>query len=139
MNVQTQLKEHGLSITPVRLAVLEALNAQPHTEAQKIFTAVQTKISTTSIQAIYNNLNALVACGMVREIKPQGLPSLFETRVNDNHHHLVCRHCGAVEDTNCLGAAPCLTPTKLQGFKIDEAEIIFWGLCRTCQNSQKHT
>lgn len=138
MYFQQQLKSIGLSITPVRLAVLDVVTSNPHAEASTIFEKVQKILQTTSIQAVYNNLNALVGHGLVREIKPKGLPALYETRVGDNHHHLVCRDCGRVEDTGCLhDSAPCLVPTDAKGFIIDEAEIIFWGICPDCQTESK--
>ena len=136
MDFQKQLKSLGLSVTPVRLAVLESIVQNPHAEASQLFDGVQKKIQTTSIQAVYKNLNTLVDYGLVREIKPKGMSALYEIRVGDNHHHLVCRNCGLIEDTDCLDAAPCVTATDTKNFTIDEAEIIFWGLCPTCQ---KHT
>jgi Fur family ferric uptake transcriptional regulator len=131
------LKKHGLSLTSVRLAVLEALDMHPHADANLIFDTVQTRIETASKQAIYNNLNTLVEHGIVREIKPKGHAALYETRTDDNHHHLVCRKCNLVMDADCLGAAPpCLKPVDTFGFKIDEAEVIFWGTCPSCQRSR---
>jgi len=127
------LKAHDLSLTAVRLAVLEALQAQPHSEAGHIFDLVKEKITTTSKQAIYNNLNTLVEHEIVREIKPKGRPSLYETRTGDNHHHIVCRHCNLIMDTDCFGVAPCLEPMDNHGFIIDEAEVVFWGFCPSCQ------
>ncbi len=127
------LKNHSLSLTSVRLAVLEALQAHPHSEAASIFNHVSNKIATTSKQAIYNNLAALVERGIVREIKPKGKPSLYETRTGDNHHHLVCRHCELLVDVDCLNSAPCSTPKDNHGFIIDEAEVILWGICPSCQ------
>ncbi len=137
MDTQSKLKSLGLSVTSVRMAVLEALAQHPHSEASTIFDVVQGDIKTTSIQAVYNNLHTLVEHGLVREIKPKGMPSLYETRIGDNHHHLVCRSCGKVEDTHCLDSAPCLTSINPKNFKIDEAEIVFWGICPDCQNNTK--
>jgi Fe2+ or Zn2+ uptake regulation protein len=113
------------------------LDKHPHSDAAKIFNLVHSKISTTSIQAVYNNLNTLVQHGIVREIKPMGQHSLYETRIGDNHHHLVCRQCNCISDTDCRGHAPCLRPTNSFGFMIDEAEVIFWGLCPSCQKKLK--
>jgi len=127
------LKSHNLSLTSVRLAVLEALNNYPHSEAGHIYEVVKIKIATTSKQAIYNNLNTLVAHGIVREIRPKGRASLYETRTGDNHHHIVCRQCQVILDTDCLDVAPCLEPTNYHGFVIEEAEITLWGLCPSCQ------
>jgi Fur family ferric uptake transcriptional regulator len=92
-----------------------------------------------SPQAVYGVLKALVATGLARRFEPAGAPALFELRVGDNHHHLVCRSCGAVADVDCaVGAAPCLSPSDAAGFVIDEAEVVFWGLCANCQNRQQH-
>lgn len=133
---ESLLKSCELSLTSVRLAVLEALNDHPHVDAAFLYEKVQEKISTASKQAIYNNLNTLVEHGIVREIKPKGHASLYETRAGDNHHHIVCRKCNLVRDTDCKGEAPCLTPTDDHGFVLDEAEVIFWGLCPSCQTSK---
>ncbi|MCL4677469.1 MAG: transcriptional repressor [Alphaproteobacteria bacterium] len=129
------LRQHNLSLTAVRLALLEALHANPHSDAARIFDVVHNKIAAASKQAIYNNLNTLVECGIVREIKPKGQASLYETRTGDNHHHIVCRSCAGVFDTDCHDCAPCLTPKDSHGFVIDEAEVIFWGVCPSCQNN----
>lgn len=133
MNYQDQLKASNLSVTSVRLVLLECLDEAPHSDANQIFDLVKAQIKTTSIQAIYKNLNTLVEHNLIREIKPKGLSAIYETRVGDNHHHLVCRLCDKVCDTECLGSAPCVTSVNPQGFKIDEAEIIFWGVCPDCQ------
>jgi Fur family transcriptional regulator, stress-responsive regulator len=127
------LKNHKLSLTAVRLAILDALETKPHSDAEQLFKLVKHKISTTSKQAIYNNLNTLVEHGIIRKIKPTGHSSLYENRVRDNHHHLICRHCDLIMDTNCLDSAPCLETSENHGFAIDEAEIIFWGTCPACQ------
>lgn len=131
------LKERNLSLTAVRLAVLEALHNYPHSDASFIFEIVQQRIPAASLQAVYNNLNALVAHGIIREIKPKGLASLYETRTGDNHHHIVCRQCNGVMDTDCAGCPPCLAPINDHGFILDEAEIIFWGVCPKCQQPKK--
>ncbi|BBM87183.1 Fur family transcriptional regulator [Candidatus Uabimicrobium amorphum] len=132
---RTLLKHHKLSLTAVRLGVLEALDAQPHSSVEEIFAVVKDKIVTTSKQAIYNNLNTLVKHGIIREIKPKGEPSRYETRVGDNHHHLICRECHMIVDTDCFSGAPCLEPMDDHGFNVDEAEILFWGICPSCQNN----
>ncbi len=131
------LKDRGLSLTSVRFAVLQALEDHPHSDAASIFGFVQNKITTASKQAIYNNLNALVEHGIVREIKPKGQSSLYEMQIDDNHHHLVCRECEQIVDVNCHGHAPCLTPINDHGFALDEAEVIFWGICPSCQKNKK--
>ncbi len=137
-NFVQQLKSKNLSLTAVRMAVLQSLAYKPHSNASSIFEMVKKQIPTATLQAIYNNLNTLVASGIIREIKPKGCVSLYETRVGDNHHHIVCRSCGNIADTECnLNSAPCLSSHHDHDYIIDEAEIIFWGTCPSCQTSQK--
>jgi Fur family ferric uptake transcriptional regulator len=129
-----QLRAVGLRVTRPRLAVLDVLADQPHTDADSIVTAARTEHPSLSPQAVYGVLRALVGAGLARRIEPAGAPALFELRVGDNHHHLVCRSCGVVVDVDCVvGAAPCLTPSDPAGFVVDEAEVVFWGLCPGCR------
>ena len=131
--IQEILKAKNLSCTAVRVALLDMLAKYPHSDAARLFDKVKNKISTTSIQAIYQNLNTLVENEIVREIKPRGEVSLYEMELNDNHHHIVCRKCREVFDTACKKVAPCLSPVDDHGFVVDEAEVIFWGVCSKCQ------
>ncbi len=133
MQFDAILKSRKLSLTSVRLAVLEALHAHPHSEASFIFSLVKGKISTASMQAVYNNLNTLAAHNIIREIKPLGRPSLYETRVGDNHQHIVCKQCQLIVDTDCSYKVPTLSPPHAHGFIIDDAEVILWGTCPACQ------
>lgn len=122
-----------MRVTAARLAVLAALEGQPHVEASAIGARVRAALGTISTQATYDVLAALVEAGLVRRIEPAGRPSLYELRVGDNHHHAVCRRCGAVADVDCaVGAAPCLTAAGNAGYAIEEAEVIYWGQCPTC-------
>jgi Fur family ferric uptake transcriptional regulator len=115
------------------VAVLAAVRAQPHLDTKALIGAARARLGVLSHQAVYDVLSALVATGLVRRIQPQGSDARYEARVGDNHHHVVCRDCGAVADVDCTtGAAPCLTPSADAGFVIDEAEVVFWGRCPTC-------
>jgi Fe2+ or Zn2+ uptake regulation protein len=130
-----QLRSAGLRVTQPRLAVLDVLAGHPHADADTIVTGARSQHPSLSPQAVYGVLKALVSVGLARRIEPAGAPALFELRVGDNHHHLVCRSCGAVADVDCaVGAAPCLTPSDAAGFVVDEAEVVFWGLCRDCRS-----
>jgi Fur family ferric uptake transcriptional regulator len=130
-----QLRAVGLRVTRPRLSVLDVLAGHPHADADMIVTAARSAHPSLSAQAVYGVLRALVERGLARRIEPAGAPALFELRVGDNHHHLVCRSCGAVADVDCaVGAAPCLVPSDAAGFVVDEAEVVFWGLCRDCQD-----
>lgn len=129
-----------LRVTKPRVAVLEAVHANPHADTESIFGAVRTGLPEVSRQAVYDVLNALTAVGLVRRIQPSGSVARYESRVGDNHHHIVCRSCGVVADVDCaVGDAPCLTPFDpggaLDGFVLDEAEVIYWGLCPDCSTS----
>ena len=134
-DIEKLLKSKDLSLTSVRLAVIKAIEDHPHSDADTIYKYVQSGIATTSKQAIYNNLSALVEKGILREIKPKGSSSLYETKVDDNHHHLICRTCQAVMDVGCKSHAPCLEIHHDHGYQIDEAEIVFWGTCPACSTS----
>ena len=135
-----QLRLADLRVTRPRLAVLEAVHGHPHAETEKIYSAVRVGLPDVSRQAVYDVLNALTAVGLVRRIQPLGSVARYESRVDDNHHHLVCRSCGAIADIDCaVGEAPCLTPADvnnvLDGFVLDEAEVIYWGFCPDCSTA----
>jgi len=126
----------GLKVTAPRLAVMRALTAAPHSSADGIFSAVRIDLPSTSLQAVYGVLTAFVSAGLVRKVEPAGSSALFERRVGDNHHHLVCTRCSAIHDVDCaLGAAPCLVPFDTAGFLIHAAEVTYWGLCPDCQST----
>ncbi len=131
------LKQAGLRVTAPRIAVLEAVEQEgKHKDAEFIVSAARTRLASLSRQAVYDNLNALVKASLIRRIEPAGRPALYETRVADNHHHLICRQCHAILDIDCAaGARPCLQPTEDHGFIIDEAEVVYWGICPNCQHS----
>jgi Fe2+ or Zn2+ uptake regulation protein len=132
--LQERLRAVGMRVTAPRLAVLAAVTAGPHRDAEAIAATARRRIGSLSTQAIYDNLNALVRAGLVRRIEPAGHPARYETRVGDNHHHVVCRRCGASADVDCaIGQAPCLTPSESHGYAIDEAEVVYWGMCPKCQ------
>ena len=130
-----QLRERGLRVTSPRLAVLRAVSELAgHPDVEQVAAHARGRLGTISIQTVYDSLRALTGAELLRRIEPAGSPARYETRVGDNHHHVVCRHCGAAHDIDCVvGAAPCLEPSELAGFTIDEAEITFWGVCPACR------
>ena len=133
-----RLRQAGLRVTRPRLAVLDVLVERPHVDADTIATAARAVHPSISPQAVYGVLKALVGGGLARRIEPAGGPALYELRVGDNHHHLVCRACGTVADVDCVvGAAPCLTHSDAAGFAVDEAEVVFWGICADCQVARR--
>jgi Fur family ferric uptake transcriptional regulator len=137
-DVKEMLRNARLRMTAPRLAVLDVVAREgKHRDAEFIVAAARRRLGSLSRQAVYDNLNALVAAGIVRRIEPAGRPALYETRVGDNHHHLICRQCQTTIDIDCaVGAAPCLEPSEHHGFLIDEAEVVYWGLCPSCQQNR---
>nr|WP_276512032.1 Fur family transcriptional regulator [Microbacterium thalassium] len=122
-----------MRVTDPRRAVLQALAEAPHASADDLHGSVSAALPGTSLQSVYNALADFTAVGLVRRIEPAGLPGLFELRVDDNHHHLICSVCGAVEDVDCVvGEAPCLTPGDAHGYAVSVAEVTFWGVCPAC-------
>jgi Fur family transcriptional regulator, stress-responsive regulator len=128
-----ELRDAGLRVTAARVALLETVRHGDHLGVEAIAAGVRARVGHVSLQAVYEALHALTAAGLVRRIEPAGSPARFEGRVTDNHHHVVCRSCGVVADVDCaVGEAPCLTASYDHGFSIDEAEVIYWGLCADC-------
>lgn len=126
------LRASGLQVTAQRLAVLRAVAARPHGTADQVAEEVRTEIGAISRQAVYDALRVLTEKGLIRRIQPAGSPGLYDPRVGDNHHHVICRTCGKTVDVDCtVGVAPCLTADQ-SDFRIDEAEVIFWGTCSGC-------
>lgn len=122
-----------LRVTKPRLAVLEAVGAHPHADTDTVFSTVRGELPDVSRQAVYDVLAALTAAGLIRRIQPSGSVARYETRVGDNHHHVVCRGCGTIADVDCAVAyTPCLTASDDRGFVVDEAEVIYWGRCPDC-------
>ena len=130
------LRAARLRVTRQRIAVLEALGSAPHADTDTVTTLVRDGGNPISHQAVYDALRVLTEAGLVRRIEPAGSVARYELRVGDNHHHLVCRACGAIVDVDCaVGTAPCLTAATTHGFAVDEAEVIYWGTCPDCTTS----
>jgi Fur family transcriptional regulator, stress-responsive regulator len=135
---QQMLRDVSLRVTRPRVAVLNAVYTHPHADTESIIRAVRSDLPDVSHQAVYDSLSTLTTAGLVRKIQPSGSVARYESRVGDNHHHVVCRSCGVIADVDCaVGDAPCLTASDDNGFSIDEAEVIYWGLCPDCAAAQQ--
>lgn len=133
---ESLLREAGLRVTRPRVAVLDAVRQHPHADTESILAAVRAGLGEVSHQAVYDVLRALTTAGLIRRIQPSGANARYEARVGDNHHHVVCRSCGAIADVDCAtGQAPCLMASNDHGFSIDEAEVVYWGLCPGCSKN----
>jgi Fur family transcriptional regulator, stress-responsive regulator len=132
------LRAADLRATRPRMAVLTAVHEHPHADTKLLISVVRGDLGEVSQQAVYDVLEALTAAGLVRRIQPSGSVARYDPRVGDNHHHLVCRNCGAIVDVDCsVGSSPCLTASHDHGFAIDEAEVVYWGLCPGCSEPRK--
>jgi Fur family transcriptional regulator, stress-responsive regulator len=132
------LRGAALRVTRPRVAVLTAVFEHPHADTDSIIGAVRADLGEVSHQAVYDVLRALTAAGLVRRIQPSGSVARYESRVGDNHHHVVCRSCGVLADVDCaVGTTPCLTASDDHGFAIDEAEVTYWGLCLDCSTAPR--
>jgi Fe2+ or Zn2+ uptake regulation protein len=130
---ERMLRGAALRVTRPRVAVLSAVHNHPHVDTDSIIGVVREDLGEVSHQAVYDVLRALTAAGLIRRIQPAGSVARYESRVGDNHHHVVCRSCGAIADVDCaIGYAPCLTAADDSGYEIDEAEVIYWGRCTEC-------
>ncbi|WP_314037263.1 Fur family transcriptional regulator [Dietzia sp. CH92] len=128
------LRQAGLRVTSPRLAVLDVVAGRPHIAAEDVASLVRERLGAVSTQTVYDALRVCTDVGLMRRIEPAGSPARYERRTGDNHHHLVCRHCGRIEDVECaVGHAPCLDAENDRGFRIDEAEVNYWGTCPDCR------
>jgi Fur family transcriptional regulator, stress-responsive regulator len=132
-----ELRGAGLRVTAARVALLVTVREGDHLDVEAIASGVRDRVGHVSLQAVYEALHALTTAGLIRRIEPPGSPARFEGRIGDNHHHVVCRSCGVVADVDCAtGEAPCLTASDDRGFAIDEAEVVYWGLCPACSTDR---
>ncbi len=130
------LRQQGFKVTAQRLAVLRAVSSRPHLTTDEVVEAVRADIGSVSHRAVYDAVGVLADMGLLRRIQPAGSATRYEDRVGDNHHHLICRTCGAMVDVDCaVGVTPCLTAADDAGYEIDEAEVIYWGHCPTCRQA----
>ena len=129
------LRDAALRVTAPRTAVLSAVHDHPHADTETLLAATRARLGSVSHQAVYDVLRVLTDAGLIRRFQPAGSVARYEARVGDNHHHLVCRSCGVVRDVDCaVGETPCLTASDGAGFEIDEAEVVYWGICPACQS-----
>ncbi|WP_031169543.1 Fur family transcriptional regulator [Streptosporangium roseum] len=135
MGDEDRLRKAGLRVTAARLAIMQTVREGDHLDVDAVHRGVRDRVGQVSLQAVYDSLHALQRGGLLRRIEPAGSPARYETRVGDNHHHLVCRQCGKVTDVDCaVGHAPCLTPASDAGYLVDEADVIYWGMCPGCRS-----
>jgi Fe2+ or Zn2+ uptake regulation protein len=135
MEDEDRLRQAGLRVTAARVAIMQTVREGDHLDVDAVYRGVRGRVGQVSLQAVYDSLHAMHRGGLLRRIEPAGSPARYEARVGDNHHHLVCRQCGKVTDVDCaVGHAPCLDPVSDAGYLVDEADVIFWGVCPDCRS-----
>ncbi|MFI7152781.1 Fur family transcriptional regulator [Nonomuraea sp. NPDC050022] len=128
------IRQAGLRVTAARVGIMRTVREGDHLDVEAVHRSVLDRVGQVSLQAVYDSLHALHQAGLLRKIEPMGSPARYEARVGDNHHHLVCRRCGAMTDVDCAtGLAPCLVPVDAAGFVVDEADVTYWGVYPSCQ------
>lgn len=138
-DLSAKLRHHGIPVTAQRLAVMRSVSANPHSTAERIADHARSELGSISKQSVYDTLALLSEKSLIRRIQPARSPALYEDRIGDNHHHLICRKCGLTLDVDCAtGETPCLTACQDHGFQIDEAEVVYWGTCPTCHSQKIH-
>jgi Fe2+ or Zn2+ uptake regulation protein len=138
LDYEQMLRGADLRVTKPRLAVLTAVYDRPHADTHSLIDAVRDELGEVSPQAVYDVLRALTDARLVRRIEPAGSVARYESRVGDNHHHIICRGCGTIADVDCaVGETPCLTASDSHGFTIDEAEVTYWGTCPECRKETR--
>lgn len=131
-----RLRAAGLRVTAARLAIMQTVREGDHLDVDAVYRKVRERVGHISLQAVYDALHALHGAGLVRKIEPMGSPARYESRVGDDHHHLVCRRCGVVADVDrAVAPSRCLTPLRDAGYRIDRADVIFWGICPSCRSA----
>lgn len=130
------LRNKGLRVTVQRIAVLNFLHHHAHADAENIFQNVKTMVPGISLQAVHLIVQDLSEKGLLRRISlPDSASARYETRIDDNHHHVQCIRCGHIADVDCVtGHAPCLDPSCAHGMRIIEATVVFRGICRDCES-----
>ena len=140
LDLEGQIRATTLRVTRPRVAALRAAYAHPHADTDTILRSVRAELGAVSHQAVYDVLRALTDVGLLRRIQPTGSVARYEARVEDNHHHAVCRSCGSITDVDCaVGEVPCLTASDDNGYVIDEAEVVYWGTCPACATATAET
>lgn len=131
-SLDERLREAGLRATAPRLAVLgELLHSPGHHAADELADRLQARGVRIARASVYNVLDDLVRGELVMLADAGPGRALYEARESD-HHHFVCRRCGAVADVPCVsGERPCLD-VAVPGAIVDHAQVIFRGLCAGC-------
>ncbi|MDS1271035.1 Fur family transcriptional regulator [Lipingzhangella sp. LS1_29] len=132
-SLRAQLRQAGLRVTGPRLSVLRWVAEHPHACAEDVGHAVRQRIGSISTQAVYDTLSACTRVGLLQRVEPAGHPARYECRTGEEHHHLVCRDCGRIDDVDrAERAGQCLVPNESNGFLLERTEVLFWGRCPDC-------
>jgi len=133
-NLVQMLRAHGIAVTPQRLAVLAVLqNSREHPTADHIYQEVRRQLPAISFNTVYKALEVLCLKGMAVKVNPLHEVARYDGTTAP-HAHLICRQCHRILDLDWEPSElPALSTEALQGFKVDQSSLTFWGFCPRCQ------
>jgi Fe2+ or Zn2+ uptake regulation protein len=125
----------GFRFTPQRQQVYDVLiQKRDHPTAEEVFIRAKQAMPDISMATVYNCLDALVQCGLVRQVQLERGATRFCPNMEE-HCHYYCDECGTVFDVALTGNSTVVPRPK--GFKIDHYEIAVHGLCADCAKKKK--
>jgi Fe2+ or Zn2+ uptake regulation protein len=126
------LRERGQRVTPQRLAIARVVaELDRHVTAEHVFGEVSSRLPGVSLPTVYATLELLEQLGLVRRVSVAG-SAVYDGRIEE-HHHLVCRRCGAITDVEApVDRAGLLAAAQANGFAPDYSEVVVRGLCASC-------
>jgi Fe2+ or Zn2+ uptake regulation protein len=126
-------RRQGLKVTPQRELIFEILwDAEHHPSAESVYAEARTRMATMSLRTVYQTLNDLASMGELQQLDLGTGSARFDPNT-DLHHHLVCSGCGKVRDLYADYSALSVPPGAADGFEVGAAEVVFRGLCESCQ------
>jgi Fe2+ or Zn2+ uptake regulation protein len=127
------LRARGRRVTPQRLLIHRALcELERHSTAEEVREAVVERLPNASLPTVYSTLDLLEELGFARRVPVATASALYDARLEE-HQHLVCRRCGAVEDVDVrVDMAGALAAARRGGLRPDAAEVVMRGVCAAC-------
>jgi Fe2+ or Zn2+ uptake regulation protein len=131
-----RLRERGLRATSQRLVMHRLLrDHHRHLSAEELLAEAGERLPGVSLPTVYSTLELFEDLGIVRRVNDGGGTLLWDTRA-DEHHHLICRRCGRIEDVDVpLDLNRARSSARRAGFEPDRAEVVVSGLCASCASA----
>ncbi|MBE5945126.1 MAG: transcriptional repressor [Lachnospiraceae bacterium] len=105
-----------------------------HPTADEVYQNIKEIIPNISLGTVYRNLKQLSESGSILRLTCDGKTDHFDACTKP-HYHFLCKCCGGVKD---IPMEPMIAlideATSCTDFKIEEANVLFTGLCDLCKN-----